>query len=130
MKFEHFKQMMNHRKNRILIVDDEEFCIATMQSLFTAAKVDIKNNVDFCINGEEALEQVKTSYALGMTYSIIFTDFSMPIMDGIQSTYKIRDFLTNELKLQGHDQPIIIGVTAHVEQSFKQEGINAGMNEV
>ena len=94
---------MEFRKNRILIVDDEEFIIATMTSLLLAAKVDVKNNVDFCINGEEALEQVKSSYALGVTYSIIFTDFSMPIMDGIQSTFKIRDFLTNVQGLQGHD---------------------------
>ena len=65
------------------MVDDEEFCIASMKSIFMGAGVDIKNKIDFCINGQEALTQIKDCYPLGITYAFIFTDFSMPVMDGI-----------------------------------------------
>ena len=32
----------------------------------------------------------------GITYKIIFTDFSMPVMDGIEATKKMRSFLTSK----------------------------------
>ena len=44
-----------------------------------------------------------------MRYSIIFTDFSMPVMDGIEATKKIRAYLDSK-----GEKTIIIGVTGHV----------------
>jgi CheY-like chemotaxis protein len=61
---------------------------------------------------------------------MIFTDFSMPEMDGIEITKEIRNFLTNEMKIPVQLQPAIIGVTGHVEDQFKSQGLEAGMNEV
>ena len=60
-----------------------------------------------------------------MRYSIIFTDFSMPVMDGIEATGKIRAYLKHK-----NEKPIIIGVTGHVQESFKQKGIGAGMDTI
>ena len=60
-----------------------------------------------------------------MRYSIIFTDFSMPVMDGIEATAKIRAYLKPK-----NEKPIIIGVTGHVQESFKQKGIAAGMDKI
>ena len=68
------------------MVDDEEFCQTVMRSLLFKQGVDIDNRLDICINGQEALEQIKEAYAQNCTYKIIFMDFSMPIMDGIEST--------------------------------------------
>ena len=56
-------------------------------------------------------------------YSIVFTDISMPVMNGIQATKKIRGFI-------GYNSIKIVGVTGHVQESFKQEGIAAGMDEI
>ena len=36
---------------RIMVVDDEEFCIAAMKIMLELAGVDAKNKVDFCIHG-------------------------------------------------------------------------------
>ena len=47
--FEEFKD------KRILCVDDEEFCIASLRTLLFKLGVDVDNKVDFCINGIEAL---------------------------------------------------------------------------
>lgn len=35
------------------------------------------------MNGMEAIEMVKQTQALGMKYKLIFTDFNMPVMNGI-----------------------------------------------
>ena len=50
-KLDIFKQMVQHAQNRILVVDDEEFCIASFKGILMGAGVDINNKVDFCING-------------------------------------------------------------------------------
>jgi CheY-like chemotaxis protein len=34
-----------------------------------------------------------------MRYKFIFTDFNMPEMDGIQATYKMREFLEIDMQL-------------------------------
>ena len=85
-----YMQMRLHQANRILVVDDEEFCISSMKSIFAGARVDVENNVDFCINGQEAVNHIKDSSNAGITFSIIFTDFSMPVMNGIDACKAIR----------------------------------------
>ena len=35
-----------------------------------------------------------------MSYKVIFTDFSMPVMGGIESTILIRKFLSEEIGLE------------------------------
>jgi CheY-like chemotaxis protein len=85
-----------------------------MRSILINLGVDVVNQVDFCINGEEALELVALSYELGIGYSVIFTDFSMPIMDGVESTSKIRQMLDDY-----EGQPVIIGVTGHASVKYE-----------
>jgi CheY-like chemotaxis protein len=74
-------------------VDDEEFCISSMRAVLYSLGINVDYQTDFCIHGKEALNQVKKTNENGMRYSIIFTDFSMPVMDGIESTTKIRSYL-------------------------------------
>jgi hypothetical protein len=40
-----------YKNNRIMVVDDEEFCIASMKSMLFSAGVDTEHQVDFCITG-------------------------------------------------------------------------------
>ena len=54
----------------------------------------------------------------------------MPVMDGLESTQAIRDFFIHDANLSIDKHPIIIGVTGHVEEKFKQEGIQSGMDDV
>ena len=48
--------LKKHKERRILCVDDEEFCIASISALLFKIGIDVNNQVDFCINGQEALE--------------------------------------------------------------------------
>ena len=73
---------------------------------------------------------VKKQYTQGKTYKIIFTDFNMPLMDGIEMTHEIRNFLSLTMDLQPDQQPSIFGITGHFTNSFKIRGIQSGMDLV
>jgi len=49
------KKTLAFQDNRILVADDEEFCIASMKAILDKVGIDTVNQVDFCINGKEAL---------------------------------------------------------------------------
>jgi CheY-like chemotaxis protein len=51
-------------------------------------------------------------------------DLNMPIMDGYESTYHIRQYLME----QNLEQPIIVAITGHTEDSYVSKAISYGMN--
>lgn len=112
-----FQSLQQYKDKRIMIVDDEEFVIATMKQMLFSAGIETDFHVDFCITGKEALEQMIAVSELGVSYKVIFTDFSMPVMDGIEATKKIRAYLRNK-GVQDEQQPTIIGVTGHTLEEF------------
>ena len=116
-----------HSHDRILVVDDEEFCLSSMRAILFSQGIDVDYQVDFCISGKEALDQLILTYENGMSYVMVFTDFNMPVMSGIESTIHMREYL-KEIPIE--KQPKIIGVTGHVLDSFKEQGKNAGMDEI
>jgi CheY-like chemotaxis protein len=73
-----------------MLVDDEEFCLSSMKVILQSLGIDTKHRVDCCITGKEALDQVSFAMKNRVSYSIILTDISMPIMNGIEATIKIR----------------------------------------
>ena len=75
-----------------MVVDDEEFCISAMKILLHSFGI-TKHQIDFCINGKEAVNIFKKHTQKDMEYKIILTDFSMPIMDGIEATRLIRAYM-------------------------------------
>lgn len=87
--FNLFRQMAiieKFKKKRIMVVDDEEFCISAMKGLIKRTGIAIDYQVDFLISGEEALATLKKATEMHSSYQIIFTDFNMPQMDGIEAT--------------------------------------------
>ena len=96
-----------------------------MKAIFISCGID-QQLMDFCYTGREAVDLVTESYHRGITYAIIFTDFNMPEMDGIASVKLIRAHF--DKKMARDRQPAIVGVTGHVEDKFRQEGIQAGMD--
>lgn len=78
--------MWNFRTNRVLVVDDEEFCLKALSAMLKNLDFDVSHQVDFCIDGREAVETIKSAYSKGFEYSLILTDFHMPFMNGIEAT--------------------------------------------
>lgn len=67
-------------------------------------------------NGEEALEELEK-----LDYNLIFMDCQMPVLDGYETTIKIRH--------QKDKNYIIIGLTANMTKSDRQKCLEAGMND-
>lgn len=99
-------------KPRVLLVDDEEFCISSMRAILFKLGLDIDKEVDFCMNGEEASNLVEFAKGLNIHYKLIFTDFNMPIMNGLEATAKIREIVEDQ------HQPIIVGVTGYASSKY------------
>ena len=68
---------------RVLIVDDVEANIYVAKGLLAPYKLTIEH----VISGFDAIEKIKN----GSVYDIIFMDYMMPIMDGLEATKIIRD---------------------------------------
>ena len=68
--------------------------MTTMKCLLEANAIDPECSVETCINGQEAVDRIKDAYIHDIMYSLIFMDFSMPVMNGIDATKNIREHLT------------------------------------
>ena len=55
--------------------------------------IDVDRQIDQCITGLEAVNLIKHSFIDNINYKVIFTDFNMPEMDGLEATQQIRVFL-------------------------------------
>ena len=66
LEFNGFLKYSKYKKHRILIVDDEEFCLSSMMSVFQICGVNVEFEVDFCVSGEDAVKQVQDCYREGI----------------------------------------------------------------
>ena len=82
---------MSEPYGQILIVDDVQFNLLTLQSLLRRYSL----KVDLAHDGQEAIDKVREKYENSDNlYKIIFMDIQMPIKDGFQATREIRKYLT------------------------------------
>jgi len=86
--------MKSYKYGRIMVIDDEEFCLSATKALLVSHGIDTYHHVDFCIDGQEALDTFIKSYEHGIRYKMILTDFKMPLMDGIEVTKRINQYLS------------------------------------
>ena len=50
--------MIKYQHNKVLVVDDEEFCISAMKGMLFKAGLNLEYQVDFCISGLQAYELI------------------------------------------------------------------------
>jgi CheY-like chemotaxis protein len=60
-------------------------------------------------------------------YEIVFMDFEMPVMGGIESTQRIREWEAGKHINEGRQY--IVGITAGSSKEMCEKGMNAGMND-
>ena len=53
---------MTWKSKQIMVIDDEEFCIAAMKAMLKSGGIDIVHQVDFCTDGQEAINTIIKSY--------------------------------------------------------------------
>ncbi len=79
---EHEALPENERVIKLLIVDDEEAIINLLEKIFLSMGID---DISLAFNGETALQAFKITKP-----DIIFSDYNMPDMDGLELLRKIR----------------------------------------
>lgn len=99
---------------RILVVEDNDMNRKIVLMMLKNSHL----TGDIAKNGLEAVESVKKN-----TYDIIFMDCQMPVMDGYESTAKIREFEGD----QRHTT--IIAMTANAMEGDRTRCIEAGMDD-
>ena len=74
VRYHNFCNTYRYRKERIIVIEDEEFCISALNTIFTKIGINTSYQVDICINGSEAFGLVQESYKAGLSYKIIFKE--------------------------------------------------------
>jgi signal transduction histidine kinase/ActR/RegA family two-component response regulator len=99
---------------RILVVDDERI----NQQIVVAMLNKLGHRAEVARNGLEAIEALRNR-----DYEIIFMDWHMPEMNGLDATRVIRT------ELSPAHQPWIIALTASAQPEDREKCIGAGMND-
>lgn len=101
-------------RGRILVVDDYPMS----QLVATTIVEQLGYQADGVNSGEEALAAVQSTY-----YDVILMDCAMPVMDGYQATFRIR-------QLQGpHRHTPIVALTASSGPGDREKCLAAGMDD-
>ncbi|KAJ5576440.1 CheY-like superfamily [Penicillium sp. DV-2018c] len=102
----------------VLIVDDNEINLKIMATFLRK----INCTYDTAHNGLVALEKYKSSKS---HYDFVLMDISMPVMDGLVSTSKIRE----HERLNGISPSCIMAVTGVSSAGFQQQAYAAGIDK-
>ena len=100
----------------VLVVDDDR--IACEHAEVILGQVGI--SCEMVTSGEEALEMVKMRHLRREDYNLILMDWKMPVMDGVETTRRIRSIV-------GPDTPIII-LTSYSWEDIEDEAREAGVD--
>ena len=101
-------------EKNVLVVDDNKINLNLMVKVLERMKI----NVTPALGGEEAIEKAKEE-----VFDLIFMDYHMPNLDGIETTKIIRN-------IEGYREIPIIALTADVQDKTKEEVLRAGMREL
>ena len=105
-----------HKENQnlsILVVEDNNVNREVLGDMLNG----LGHSVSRATNGVEALDCANIQ-----SFDIIFMDINMPVMDGIETTHRIRA----DSKL--NSKACIVGLTAHGSDEFGEEAQQAGMD--
>ncbi len=102
---------------KVLIADDDRVTCEHTQLILNRIGV----SGEWVLSGAEAVEKVNTAYLKKDLYDVVFIDWRMPDMDGVETTRQIR-------KIVGPD-PLIIIISAYdwteIEEQAREAGANA-----
>jgi PAS domain S-box-containing protein len=104
---------------RILLVED----VAVNQKVALLMLEQLGYHADLANDGHACLAAVNRQH-----YDVIFMDISMPQMDGVEATRRIRQHYSRN-ETRDHSHPWIIAMTAHAMRGDRSEFLKAGMND-
>ncbi len=107
------------RDKRVLVVDDHDMARSVLNVLLSRMSL----QVDEAGSGAEAIAAIQAAAQESDPYDIVFLDWRMPEMDGIETAHAI-----NALHLQ--PSPHLIMVTAYGREDVLQAAETAGLDDV
>jgi PAS domain S-box-containing protein len=112
MPSEDFKDM------RAMVVDDSRTARQTLKKILESMKL----RVILAGSGQEALQILEADAAAGKTFDMVFTDWKMPLMDGLETASHIRTH-RHFARI-----PIIIMVTAYGQDKVLHQARQIGLD--
>jgi PAS domain S-box-containing protein len=107
-------QLANPESYHILLVEDNPL----NQQLALKLVTDFGFRVSLASNGEEALAALRLP---GAKYDLVLMDLNMPVLDGYETTLRIRREFSFPLP--------IVALTAHSSQTERERCLEVGMND-
>jgi CheY-like chemotaxis protein len=107
--------MAEKRTLRLLVAEDNKINRMVVKKMIEK----MGHQVETVQNGEEALAKMEED-----AFDIVLMDVSMPVLDGIEATRKIRQ----KEKQEGRHTPII-ALTAHAMDDDRERFLSAGMDD-
>lgn len=104
---------------KVLIVDDNEAARNVLDDLLTAMTF----KADQVSSGAEAVAEVKNAAAMNSPYEVIFLDYQMPRMNGVEAAQAIKSL---DLKPAPH----LVIVTSYGREDVIQQAEQTGIEEI
>jgi len=111
---------LNNRP-RILLVDDNPVNLKVAKMLLEKKGV----QVDSVMDGKTAIARLQE-----IPYQLVLMDVQLPVMDGLKTTRKIRQWEMSSSKKEDHPHIPIIALTAEDQVEERQACLKAGMDDV
>lgn len=112
--FQPLKSSLSISSNVVLIVDDSDLNRYVLHAICERFP---NYEIAEAVNGEEAMIKAKL-FEEQHRLKVIFMDVDMPVMNGIESTIKIREF----------SSCLIVALTSFSSEEVRSKCLNAGMN--
>ncbi len=110
---------LNLRGCHVLVVDDNEMARQTLEDLL----VGMSFKVEQADSGKAALKAIQKADAKGTPFEVVYLDWRMPEMDGIDTVKAIQ-----QLSLNKYPRPVM--VTAHGREEVIKEMKDSGIENV
>jgi len=110
------EHVVQHRKKRILAVDDDSLVRRSLQILLREAG----HNATIAGSGQEAL-----GFLVQRHFDLLITDIRMPDMDGLQVIQAVRDYC-REMKMDPIPEIVLTGYS---DEAVRQSAIRLGVRE-
>ena len=107
------------RGRRALVVDDHEYARAVMTEMLERMHLQVAQ----AASGAEALAAVEQAAARGEPFDIVYLDWRMPGMDGIETARRLR-------KLALAATPLVVMATAHGREEAVAQAQSVGIHDV
>jgi len=120
MTAEGYAAGLDIKVKRALVVEDNPVAREIFRSMLTAFGVEVQT----AANGREALAALESGAAANLTFDMMFTDWQMPEMNGLELALLLRD--------RPHLRPVprLVLVTAHGSEDLRKEAAAAGFEYV